>query len=207
MKLSERFRGYLPVVVDVETGGFDAQHNPLLELACTFLTIEEGQLVAAGQHCWHIAPFRGSTIDPASLKVTGIDPADPTRGAQEEREVLTEFFKLVRTTMRGEGCQRAIIVAHNAAFDLGFLNAACTRTGIKRNPFHPFSTLDTATVAAVAYGHTVLSQACVRAGIEFDNSLAHSAAYDANRTAALFCKVVNAWDYAPKLGGSEEASA
>ncbi len=198
-KLAERFRGYLPVVVDLETGGFDHHTNPVLELACAFVGLQDGMLVPTVQHCWQVVPFAGARIDPASLKVTGIDPSDPSRNQQFEKDVLNEFFKLVRDTMKDEGCQRAILVAHNAAFDHGFINAACERTGIKRNPFHPFSTLDTATIAAVAYGHTVLSQACKRAGLEFDASLAHSAAYDAERTAALFCRVVNAWDYAPVM--------
>jgi ribonuclease T len=45
----------------------------------------------------------------------------------------------------------------------------------------------------VTYGHTVLSEACARANISFDNDQAHRALYDAERTAELFCAVVNAW--------------
>ena len=145
------------------------------------------------------APFTDATIDPASLRVTGIDLENPDRAALDEKVVLGEFFKLVRTAMKTAGCHRAIMVAHNAAFDQGFLNAACNRASIKRNPFHPFSTLDTASLAAVAYGHTVLSEACRRAGLGFDNLKAHNAAYDAERTAQLFCQMVNDWRYAPVL--------
>lgn len=197
MKLSDRFRGYLPVVVDLETGGFDHSINPLLELACTMLQWHDGILSPSAHHTWCITPFAEGFVDPASLKVTGIDLTDPTRNSVDEKVALADFFKTVRSAMKIEGCHRAIMVAHNASFDQGFLHAACSRVGIKRNPFHPFSTLDTASIAAVAYGHTVLSLACRRAGLSFDPLKAHNAAYDAERTAALFCKAVNAWDYNP----------
>lgn len=192
MEFAQRFRGYLPVVVDLETGGFDHHRNPLLELACVYLSWSNDQIAIDGLDHWPIEPFAGSNVDPASLKVTGIDLADPHREARDEREVLTEFFKAVRGRIKASGCQRAILVAHNASFDQGFLNQACQRCGIKRNPFHPFSALDTASLSALSYGHTVLAEACRRAGLTFDESLAHRADYDAERTASLFCKMVNA---------------
>jgi ribonuclease T len=191
MNLNERFRGYLPVVVDLETGGFDNAVNPLLELACTFLHWEEDTLSIASQTVWHVEPFAGAVVEPASLRITGIDLDDPNRPAKAERTALTEFFKQVRSAMKASACHRAIMVAHNASFDQGFLKAACQRNNLKRNPFHPFTTLDTASLAAVAYGHTVLSEACQRAGISFDPSKAHEAAYDVERTATLFCDMVN----------------
>ena len=189
----DRFRGYLPVVLDIETGGFDAQSNPLLELACTFLEWEQGVLQPGATCLWNVLPFAGSVIDPASLKVTGIDVTSPDRNAQDEKVVLVSFFKEVRARMKLAGCHRAVIVAHNAAFDAGFISVVCARQAIKRNPFHPFTTVDTAALGAVAYGHTVLQELCRRAGIAFDQSRAHSAAYDAERTAELFCTIVNAW--------------
>ena len=191
MKLNERFRGYLPVVVDLETGGFDASVNPLLELACGFLSWQNDIITLDHVTAWAIDPHPGSVINPASLQVTGINLDDPLRSAQDERTVLEQFFKRVRQAMKEADCHRAIMVAHNASFDLGFLNAACVRTGIKRNPFHPFSSLDTASLAAVAVGHTVLQESCRRAGLNFDPTQAHSAAYDAERTAHLFCYIVN----------------
>jgi len=90
------------------------------------------------------------------------------------------------------------MVAHNAHFDLQFVNAATERCEIKRNPFHPFSCFDTATLSGLAYGHTVLARACALAGIEFCNKSAHSAAYDAEKTAELFCAIVNKWK---EIGG------
>ena len=193
MEIAARFRRYLPVVVDLETGGFDAVNNPILELACAFVDFNDGQLVVSAQHAWSVAPFPGSVVDPASLKITGIDLEDSTRGATPEKDVLQDFFRHVRQEIKRQNCTRAILVAHNAAFDQGFLNRACERTGIKRSPFHPFSVIDTASIAAVAYGHTVLSEACKRAGIPFDGSAAHRASYDTEQTARLFCTVVNSW--------------
>ena len=197
MEISDRFRGYLPVVVDLETGGLSKQDNPILEVACSFVTMRDGQLCIKDSASWSLEPFEGSHIEPASLKVTKIDLDDPNRNALDEREALVEFFKTVRDEMKFAGCHRAIMVAHNASFDQGFLNAACERLKLKRNPFHPFTALDTATLGALAFGHTVLSEACRRAGLDFSEVQAHNAVYDAERTAELFCHIVNAWPFHP----------
>jgi ribonuclease T len=193
MDMAQRFRGFLPVVVDLETGGFDSQVNPILEIAAVQVRYDGDRLCPAQRWCRSVRPHRGAVSNPASLKVTGIDPDDPGRGAISEAEALQDLFRQVRLALREHACQRAILVAHNAAFDQQFLNRAVERSGVKRNPFHPFSFIDTASLAAVAYGHTVLSEACARAGITFDQDQAHSALYDAERTAELFCAVVNAW--------------
>jgi ribonuclease T len=142
-------------------------------------------------HSFHIIPFEGSRLDPAALAVTGIDPWHPLRIASTESDALGSIFGEVRRAVREEQCTRAILVGHNASFDLGFLNAAVARAGIRRNPFHPFSCFDTATLAGVAYGQTVLSRAAQAAGLEWDSGEAHSASYDAERTADLFCVVCN----------------
>lgn len=189
--MKDRFRGYLPVILDLETGGFDSRCNPILELACAFVSMESGQLQICEEFCWAVSPFSGAIIEESSLKITGINLDDPDRIQMEEKAAINSLFKLIRKKIKSEECTRAIMVAHNASFDQGFLHAACDRTGIKRNPFHPFSTIDTVSLAAIAFGHTVLSESCGRAGLEFDESKAHQAAYDANRTAALFCKIVN----------------
>lgn len=193
MLMSERFRGFLPVVVDLETGGFDPFSNPILEMAAVQVEFDEERLVPAQRWRRAVHPYPAASLNPAALKVTGIDPGDPGRGAVAEAEALRELFREVRLAVRQAGCQRAILVAHNAAFDQQFLQRALERTQIKRNPFHPFSFIDTASLAAVAFGHTVLSEACARAGVAFDPEQAHSALYDAERTAELFCAVVNAW--------------
>ncbi|HAR30545.1 MAG TPA: ribonuclease T [Gammaproteobacteria bacterium] len=191
--MADRFRGFLPVVIDVETGGFDARVNPILEIAAVQVSYENRELVISERWSRAVRPFPGGRSDAAALRFTGIDPDDPMRSAVDETTALTELFRVVRNAVRDHDCTRAILVAHNAAFDQGFLNQAIARTGLKRNPFHPFSSIDTASLAAVAYGHTVLSEACARASIAFDPAQAHSALYDAERTAELFCRIVNAW--------------
>ena len=113
------------------------------------------------------------------------------RPAIAEAEALQRIFREVRNAIRLADCTRAVLVGHNAFFDLNFLNAAVQRTQTKRNPFHPFSSFDTATLGGVAFGQTVLMRATLAAGFEWDTGSAHSAAYDAERTAELFCTVCN----------------
>jgi len=193
-RMAERFRGFLPVVVDVETGGFDAEHDALLEIAAVPLAMDEGgYLQLQPTVSTHVEPFPGANLDPRSLEITGIDPTNPLRGALAERQALDHIFQVVREAVREAGCQRAILVGHNAAFDLGFLNQAVRRCGHKRNPFHPFSCFDTVSLGGLAYGQTVLSKAVLAAGHAFDSREAHSAVYDAERTAELFCSVINRW--------------
>jgi len=190
--ISRRFRGFLPVVVDLETGGFNCKTDALLEMAAVLLKMDDNGTLSrdATVHC-HVKPFGGANLEPAALQVTGIDPWHPLRFAIDEREALQHVFKPVRDAMKAVDCTRAILVAHNAHFDLGFLNEAIARTGVKRSPFHPFSVLDTATLCGVAYGQTVLAQAALAAGMSWDSSRAHSAIYDAELTADLFCEIVN----------------
>jgi ribonuclease T len=175
-RIAQRFRGFLPVVVDVETGGFNAATDALLELAAVIIELTPmGELRAGATFRYHVQPFHGSRMDPASLAVNGIDPHHPLRPAMPEKEALTQLFREVRKAVRDAECTRAVLVGHNAAFDLAFLNAAAARTDIKRNPFHPFSCFDTATLGGVAYGQTVLARAVTAAGLTWDTSAAHSA--------------------------------
>ena len=193
-RMSERFRGYLPVVVDVETGGFDWNRHALLEIAALPLDLDENGLLVPGHGASaHVVPAPGTEIDPKSLEVTGIQIDHPFRMAKPEREALDHVFAAVRLAVRRHECQRAILVGHNAHFDLNFLNAAVARTGHKRNPGHPFSVFDTVTLAGVAYGQTVLARAVQMAGMKWDANNAHSAVYDTERTAQQFCKIANAW--------------
>ena len=192
--MSNRFRGYLPVVLDVETGGFNPDTDALLESAIAIIEMDERGFLELGETLsFNIKPFLGANIEDAALQFTGIDPDHPFRFAVEEKEALEEMFSKVRKEIKRTGCHRAIVVAHNASFDHAFLCKAADRCDIKRNPFHPFSTFDTATLAGLAYGQTVLARACEAAGIPFDNEEAHSAAYDCTKTAELFCQIVNRW--------------
>lgn len=197
--LKDRFRGYFPVVIDVETAGFNAKTDALLEIAATLLDMTpEGQLIRGETLHFHVAPFEGANLEQAALDFTGIDPYCALRGAVDEKEALSTIFKAVRKKQKEHDCQRAVMVAHNAAFDMGFVNAAIERAKIKRSPFHPFVSFDTTSLAALTLGQTVLAKACEAANLDFDNKQAHSALYDTEKTADLFCHMVNKWK---ELGG------
>ena len=190
--MADRFRGFLPVVVDVETGGFNAKTDALLEIAAVLLDVDaDGNIVRDETIRYHVKPFEGANMEEASLAVNGIDPYHPLRPAIDERDALQRTFREVRRSVRENRCSRAVLVGHNAHFDLGFLNQAIERSAIKRNPFHPFSCFDTATLGGVAFGQTVLARAAIAAGLGWDETQAHSASYDAEMTADLFCEVVN----------------
>lgn len=197
--MAARFRGYLPVVVDIECGGFNAKTDAILEISAVILAFDEkGDLEVEQTFFQRVVPFKGANIEEAALKFTGIDPFHPLRIAKGEKEVFDDMFRIIRSAIKANHCKRAILVAHNAHFDHGFINAATARHDLKRNPFHPFSSFDTATLSGLVYGQTVLARACEAANIEFSNTEAHSAKYDANKTAELFCQIVNKWK---KLGG------
>lgn len=192
LPLNARFRGFYPVVVDVETGGFNAQTDALLEIAAvTTRYNDEGLLEVHKSYHFNVEPFEGANIEQRALEFTGIDPDNPLRNAVDEGEALKSIFKELRNEQKEADCNRCVLVGHNAWFDQSFLNAAVERANIKRNPFHPFTSFDTASLSALMLGHTVLAQACKRAEISFSQKEAHSALYDATKTAELFCHLVN----------------
>jgi len=197
MPIADRFRGFLPVVLDVETSGFNPASNAILEIAICIIRMDDfGRLIVGECVDAHVEPFEGAVIDPRSIEFTGIDLKDPQRNPMVEKEALRIICQPIRNEIRETGCQRAVLVGHNPAFDLAFLNASIERSQFKRSPFHPFSSFDTATLGGLAFGQTVLSRAVQAAGLGWDESKAHSAAYDTLKTAELFCTVVNQWKIA-----------
>ncbi len=193
--LGNRFRGYLPVIIDIETAGFNPKKNPLLEIAAVIVEYNsDGNLETTESYSSHIVPFAKSTLDEAALKFNGIDPYHPFRMAVDELEALNKIFKPVKQAVKRNLCNRAILVGHNPAFDISFLNAAIERTRHKRSPFHPFSTFDTATLGGLVYGQTVLAKIADSAGMSWDSEQAHSALYDAKQTAEIFCTIINRWE-------------
>ena len=190
--IKDRFRGFLPVVVDVETGGFNNKTDALLEIAAVIIDMgDDGMLIPGETVNAYVTPFEGANIDPKALEVTGIDLNHPLRQSMEENAALGKIFTPIRKQIKETGCTRAVLVGHNAHFDLGFVHAAADRAGIKRNPFHPFSCFDTVTLSALAFGQTVLARAIKAAGIEWHSEQAHSALYDTVKTAELFCQIHN----------------
>ena len=200
--ISLRFRGFLPVVVDVETGGFDCETDALLEIAAVLLDLDQaGRWSRRETVSCHVEPFPGANLEPKALELNGIVPDHPLRAAKPEREALGHVCDPIRAQLRETGCTRAVLVGHTPAFDLSFVHAAARRANYKRNPFHAFTAFDTATLGGLAYGQTVLARAAEAAGIGWDADEAHSAIYDAEVTAELFCRIVNRWE-ARAAGGA-----
>jgi len=206
--IKQRFRGYYPAVFDVETGGLDANTDALLELAVVTIDCTvDGKFIPGEKKHYHVIPFKNSNICQESLQITGIDPYHPFRFAVEEHDALKGIFQLLKTKQKEAQCNRCVLVGHNSWFDLSFINAAATRTNIKRNPLHPFTSFDTATLAGLIYGQTVLAQALKFAKIPFEQSESHSALYDAEKTAELFCKMVNQWPWTFATDDAEQPPA
>lgn len=191
--MSKRFDGYLPIVIDVETGGSNDRTDALLELAAILIDIDdEGNFIMSDTFHRHVNPFKGANLDPDSMKIHGIDPYHPFRFAQDESEMLPELFKFTRDALKKFDCRRAILVGHNAHFDLGFLQAAANRCKLKnKNPYHSYTVFDTATLGGLIYKKTVLAKIMKVAKVSFDVNEAHSALYDTQKTAELFCKILN----------------
>lgn len=192
LSIKDRFRGFLPVIVDVEASGFDFKNCAILEVAMQPVEMDDRGMLHPGE-CMsaNIRPFAGAKFEEASMNFLGIDPFDEARELQDERTALVGMFKTVAKAVKKAGCRKAILVGHNGAFDLAYINAAAARLNYKRNPFHPFSVLDTASLSALVYGQTVLARACVMAGIDFSENEAHSARYDTERECDLFCALFN----------------
>ncbi len=206
--LGSRFRGYLPVIIDIETGGFNPKKNPLLEIAAVIVELDNyGNLEITERHACHVTPFQNSELDESALKFNKIDPYHPFRMAIQEKDALDKLFKPIKKAVKRNDCTRAILVGHNPAFDISFLNAAIQRTQIKRSPFHPFSTFDTATLGGLVYQQTVLAKIAAAAGLNWDSDQAHSALYDAEQTATLFCKIVNRWKKLKSLESDTETKS
>ncbi len=193
LAIKHRFRGFFPVVVDVETAGFDPKTCALLEVAMQTVEMDGNGLMHPGELISaNIRPFEGSVINESNIAFLKIDPFDPARDLKDETEALTEMFKIIGKQVKKHKCKRAVLVGHNAHFDLDFINAAAARCGLeKKNPFHPFTAFDTASISALVYGQTVLLKACTAAGIAFDESHAHGAVYDTGRECELFCAACN----------------
>lgn len=195
--IKNRFRGFLPVIVDIETAGFNPDKDAMLEIAFIFVNYSAitNKLEIIETMHYHIHPFPGANLDQSALEFNGIDPHHPFRFAVNEKDALTAIFEKTSYYVKEFKCSRAVLVGHNPNFDVSFLNSAVKRNKLfKLNPFHKFTTIDTATIGALLFKQTVLARAVRAAKIQFDEKQAHSALYDATKTAEFFCASVNKAD-------------
>ena len=195
LRIGPRFNGFLPVVVDVETGGLNPETDALLEIAAIIIEDSPKGLVCGDLHWSHVKPFAGANIDSKALEINGIRPFSPLRYALSEQEVMHLVLEPICEAVKKQGCHHAILVGHNSFFDLAFLNSALARTGYEENPFHKFCTLDTVALSMLAYRQSILARAVEAADIgDWDPEQAHSGLYDCGKTAELFCSIFNLWD-------------
>lgn len=189
--MNKRFDGYLPIVIDVETTGLNPLNHGLLEIAAVNIKLVDQLFRPEETFVCHVLPFEGAKIDEVALQINKIDPYHPFRFAIDESKALEKLFEFTNHALQAAKCRRAVLVGHNAHFDLSFLQSAMKRCKITKSPFHAFTCFDTATLAGLAYGKTILAKALKAAQIEFDKEKAHSALYDAEKTAELFCDILN----------------
>jgi ribonuclease T len=196
--ISERFRQFLPVVIDLETGGLDPNKHALLEIAATPILYDTryGFYYDDIFH-EHVKPHPSTQIDQQALAINQIVVDSALRFAVEETYAIKTLVQWINAYLKKTSCSKAIIVAHNAHFDLRFLINAMTRSSNERCPLHRFSTLDTVTMSALVYGETVLAKALNKARIDFNENNAHGALYDTWKTAQLFCQIVNLFPSLP----------
>ena len=206
LPMQNRFRGFMPVVIDVECGGFIPYRCTVGNCRSVVGDSGDGSLAAWGNWRYHVQPFPA----PTSNGVTRCDGLSIlfTRYAQRfQRRSAHAIVQEISQAMKDNDCTRAILVGHNACFDLNFLNAAVARTEIKRNPFHPFSSFDTATLAGVAFGQTGYRSRFKRPESLGIRTNAFGA-YDAQQTADCFARSANegTGDVADQEAGDEGQS-
>src|SRR5690606_1545008 len=99
--MAARFRGYLPVVVDVETGGFNCATDALLEIAATTIGMDEGGfLYPEHSQYFHAESVTRANIAQAALDFTRIRLDHTLRMAVSEEHALTEIFRSLLKSLK-----------------------------------------------------------------------------------------------------------
>ncbi len=192
---SRRFRGFLPVVIDVETGGFHlaAPTRCWRSPPSSSRWTTPAGCAAARRMRFTCKPFEGARLDPVSLEVNGIDPWHPLRPAIDEADALQRLFREIRTAIRAH----ALPARHS--------RRATTRPSIWASSTRRSSAPASSAIrfirsrastprrsAASALGQTVLRARRAAGGHRMGSAAARTrAAYDAERTADLFCHICN----------------
>lgn len=183
--LKKHCRGFIPIAIDLETSGSDPNKHGILEIAAIFPSFSEEGIQIHEVFHRHVYLEDGDLIDPAATLIHRIPIEHPFRYAISVEQMLQEFSEMVRMHCDRWCARRGIMVGHNPAFDMSFLNKACEKYGIDMN-LHLYTFIDTASMGLMRHRETVLAKLCYREGLGFSQNDAHSALYDAHMTARLF---------------------
>lgn len=155
------------VVFDVETTGLSAAYDTIIELAA--VKIRQGEIIdrfEAFANPHH--PLSATTID-----LTGITD-DMVMNAPDVGEVLKDFY---------EWAEDAILVAHNASFDMGFLNVGYKKIGLQKAVNPVVDTLELARFLHPEMKNHRLNTLTKKFNVELTQH--HRAIYDAEATGYL----------------------
>lgn len=155
------------VVFDVETTGLSAIYNDLIQVAAS--KMYKGNIIAEFDE--FINP--GHPLSAFTTELTGITD-DHVKNAKPLVQVLKEFQ---------EFCQDTVLVAHNASFDVGFMNANYERHGLPRITQPVIDTLEFARNLYPEYKRHGLGPLTKRFGVALEHH--HMANYDAEATGRL----------------------
>ncbi|SDJ01165.1 PolC-type DNA polymerase III [Salimicrobium halophilum] len=160
------------IVFDVETTGLSAVYDKIIELAA--VKVKEGEIMDrfesfANPH----QPLSETTVE-----LTGITD-DMVKDAPEIDEVLKDFK---------EWTADDILVAHNASFDMGFLNTGYESVGLEKSTNPVIDTLELARFLLPELKNHRLNTLCKKFDIELTQH--HRAIYDAEATGYLLWKLI-----------------
>lgn len=160
------------VVFDVETTGLSNQYDQIIELAA--VKVKDGEIIDKFERFSNPHEKLSETI----INLTHITD-DMLVDAPEIEEVLTEFKEWV-----GD----AIFVAHNASFDMGFIDTGYERLGFGPSTNGVIDTLELSRTINTEYGKHGLNFLAKKYGVELTQH--HRAIYDTEATAYIFIKMV-----------------
>ncbi|MDU3885035.1 MAG: PolC-type DNA polymerase III, partial [Streptococcus mitis] len=155
------------VVFDVETTGLSAIYNDLIQVAAS--KMYKGNVIAEFDE--FINP--GHPLSAFTTELTGITD-DHVKNAKPLEQVLQEFQ---------EFCKDTVLVAHNATFDVGFMNANYERHGLPKISQPVIDTLEFARNLYPEYKRHGLGPLTKRFGVALEHH--HMANYDAEATGRL----------------------
>ena len=164
------------IIFDTETTGLDPREDRVIELGC----VELVNRFPTGRTIHRFINPQGRSVHPEAQAVHGISDADLV-GKPVFAEILDEFLEFI---------DGAKLVAHNANFDIGFINAEFQRLG---QPYvDPSRVVDTLAIARRKHpmGPNSLDALCRRYGIDNAHRTKHGALLDAELLAEVYIELV-----------------